>query len=85
MSPFGLGEDLADCEAELAALKADAAALPVPALDALRQNVIDAALDVDALWEAQEGEPIRWQVEAAEALEDLRSAVAALGSQEDVK
>ncbi len=32
-----------------------------------------AARDVDGLWEAEDGELIRWSVEAAEALEDLRA------------
>jgi hypothetical protein len=37
--------------------------------------VRDAAVDVDSLWEAEDGELIRWQVEAGEALNDLRAAL----------
>jgi hypothetical protein len=40
------------------------------------RRIEEAARDVDALWEAEDGELIHWQVEAGEALEDLRAALA---------
>jgi hypothetical protein len=38
-------------------------------------DVVHAAIDVDGLWDAKEGALIRWQAEAPEALDDLRTAL----------
>jgi hypothetical protein len=39
------------------------------------ERIVQAARDVDALWEGRAGRLIRWAPEAAEALEDLRIAL----------
>jgi len=41
------------------------------------EAVVAAAQDVDGMWDAKEGELIRWLPESAECLDDLREALRA--------
>lgn len=75
-------EDRDHIEAAILAIEAEAAhpeSAPATSQSPVDlRAVVEAARDVDALWDAEDGEMIRWEVEAGEALEDLRAALRAV-------